>query len=125
MGDYDPMTDRPEEEHALIERYVRAASAHGRATNDGDSEAANRAHDQVAQAYSEIRRRGSGMQEELLPLLDDPDPGVRSWAGAHALEFSPKKGERALRKVAGEDGLIAFSAEMTLETWKAGTLRFP
>jgi hypothetical protein len=119
------MSHHVEDEHALIERYVRAASAHGRATNGGDSDAANRAHDQVAQAYSEIRSRGSGVQDKLLPLLDDPDPGVRSWAGAHALEFSPKKGERALRKVAGEDGLIAFSAEMTLETWKAGTLRFP
>lgn len=119
------MSTHRDDEHALVEQYVRAASVHGRATDDGDSNAANRAHDQVAQAYSEIRRRGERMQEALLPLLDHPDPGVRTWAGAHALEFAPKKGERTLRKLVKEGGLIGFSAEMTLETWKAGTLHFP
>ncbi len=121
------MTDRLDMRDATVQdlvlRYVEAAAAHREASEDGDYERANPEHDVVAAAYRELRARGE--QEALLPLLTHDDPGVRVWAGAHALEFFPRDGERVLKDLAAEPGLAGFNAQMTLETWREGALRFP
>ena len=70
----------------------------------------------------ELRTRGLEAQRQLLALLDDPDPGTRCWAAVSVLEFAPREGERVLAELAKlPDSLVGFSAEMTLEQWKAGT----
>ncbi len=106
----------------VVRRYVDAAAAHHEATVTGDFRRGNPQHDIVAAAYRELRRRGD--EQVLLPLLEHPDPGVRSWAAAHALEFSPGEGERVLEALAGEEGIEGFNAQMTLQTWREGTLEF-
>jgi len=107
----------------LLSLYVDAASAHLRASKQGDHKRANPQHDIVAAAYRELRERGE--EAALLPLLAHADPGVRSWAGAHALEFSPRAGEKVLEELTAEPGPVGFNAQMTLETWRGGELRFP
>jgi hypothetical protein len=109
----------------LLSTYVDAATAHIRASAEGNYEAANDQHDTVAAVYRELRRRGPQAQTTLLALLDHPDPAVRAWAGAHALEFSPEDGERTLTELAATGGLAGFTAEMTLKTWRRGGLQFP
>jgi hypothetical protein len=110
---------------SLVRRYASAAPAHGRATEAGDSERANGAARSIAAIYSELRRRGIAAQRELLPLLHDLSPGVRAWAGAHALEFAPDVGEQALTVLSQMPGsLVGFSANITLLEWRAGRLRF-
>jgi hypothetical protein len=111
---------------SLVERYTAAAASHGQATEAGDHKKANRAADSIAAIYRELRQRGADAQKHLLALLTHPDPGVRGWAGAHALEFAPSDGERALLQLATiRKSLVAFSAEMTLKVWREGRLRFP
>ena len=122
------MTDGPTDITAasvdeLVRRYADAASAHHDATEQGDHERANAQHDIVASAYRELRRRDRA--SVLLVLLDQPDVGVRSWAAAHALEFAPAEGERVLTELSTEPGIAGFNAQMTLETWREGSLRFP
>jgi hypothetical protein len=107
----------------LVSRYVEAATEHVKASERGDYRRANPQHDIVAAIYRELRRRGEG--EALLPLLAHDEPAVRSWAGAHALEFSPQEGERVLEELAAEAGVVGLNAQMTLETWRKGELRFP
>jgi hypothetical protein len=107
----------------VVSRYVEAAAAHHDATVTGDFERGNPQHDIVASAYRELRRRGS--EKVLLPLLEHANPGVRAWAGAHALEFAPDEGERVLEALTEEPGIEGFNAEMTLQTWREGTLKFP
>lgn len=109
----------------LIERYIAAASAHHRATEEGRPTIGNKQHDIVAGVYRELRRRGDLARRRLLPLLAHPDVGVRGWAAAHALEFSPGDGEPVLAAIAGLGGLTGFNAKMTLEEWKKGRLEFP
>ncbi len=110
----------------LVKRYAESAAAHGRASETGDHKAANAAHDVLAGVYRELRRRGVDAQQALLPLLEDPELGVRGWAGAHALEFAPTEGERALSRIAEiPKSLVSFSAKMTLRQWREGKLRFP
>jgi hypothetical protein len=109
--------------HELVSRYAEAAAAHVAASEQGDHRRANPQHDVLAAIYRELRRRDEA--EALLPLLALHEPAVRSWAGAHALEFSPDEGERVLEALASETGLVGFNAQMTLETWREGELRFP
>ena len=109
----------------LVAIYGEAAAAHGRASSEGDYETANEQHDILAAAYRELRERGSEAQQRMLTLLDHRDAGVRSWAGAHSLEFSPEDGKRTLEALIVAGGLAGFNAEMTLETWRQGNLQFP
>jgi hypothetical protein len=108
----------------LIEAYRAAAARHGDATESSDHRTANAAGEQIGKTYSEIRRRGIEAQRLLLPLLSDGSPGVRMWAAAHALEFSPNQGEPVLEQLVGVGRFLGLSAEMTLREWRAGRLRF-
>ena len=110
----------------IVEVYAAAAAHHYGATQHGDAHGAKLAFDTVAAAYRELRVRGPEAQRALLPLLRHENPAVRLAAGAHALEFAPEEGEPALTELAAEDETsVAFDAEMTLEVWRAGELRFP
>jgi hypothetical protein len=113
----------------LVSRYRAAASAHGsmKLTDSAKARrAANRKADTVAVIYRQLRTRGAA--SVLSVLLEDPDPGVRAWAGAHALEFAPSQGEQVLEALAAEDTEPlgkGSNAKITLEEWRAGRLRFP
>src|SRR4051812_29117415 len=77
----------------LVNRYAEAAQRHGEAAGRGDRPANSEA-DLIAVIYGELRKRES--ESALLDLLDSEDPGLRAWAGAHALEFAPERGEPIL-----------------------------
>jgi hypothetical protein len=110
----------------LIEE-VRALSAERwRVIHAGKPKEANRMYDLLVTARGELRARGIEAQRQLLKLLDDPDPGTRCWAAGSVLEFAPEEGERVLTEIAQHvDGLVGFSAERTLEQWRAGTFNPP
>ena len=115
-----------EDMESLVVRYSEAAAAHGRATECGDHEAGNVAHEQISTIYRELRRRGEGAQRALLPLLANPDIGVRAWAAAHALDFAPSEAEPVLAAISQvPKSLVAFSAKVTLRQWHASKLRLP
>jgi hypothetical protein len=109
----------------IVESYRSAAALHGRYTAEGDYTRGNAEAESIAAAYRELRQRGEQSQRALLRLLDDADPSVRSWAGAHALEFAPEAGEPVLEELATGSSIIAFDAKMTLREWRKGTLSFP
>ena len=75
--------------------------------------------------YSELRRRGEESQRALLPLLADKDPGVRLWAGTHALEFAPRSAVPVLKALDSVDGFYGITASISLDMWRSGKLRFP
>ncbi len=109
----------------LVDAYRTAAELHGAHSIDGDYESANHQAELVAAVYRELRDRGPEAQRALLRLIDDRNEGVRSWAGAHALEFAPERGESALAELAEGQSVAAFNAKMTLGEWRQGTLSFP
>lgn len=123
MTSVDDFSRQPDE--ALLVAYRNAAASHGRCSADGDHTEANAQAEVVAGAYRELRRRGADSQQQLLEFLDDDDDSVRSWVGAHALEFAPKRGESVLAALAEGKSMPAFSARMTLREWRAGRLSFP
>lgn len=123
MSPEDDFSVLPDE--ALAVAYRAAAANHGRCSAEGHHTEANAQAEVVAGAYRELRRRGSEAQRHILHLLDDDDESVRSWAGAHALEFASERGEAVLAALANGKSLPAFNAKMTLREWRAGRLSFP
>lgn len=106
----------------LIAKYRDAAWRHGHRKTP---KAINKAADEIAQIYRELRRRGPEATARLLPLLSDEDDSVRGCAAAHALEFSPEKGEPVLEELAaGKPGAINMESYMTLKLWREGRLKF-
>jgi hypothetical protein len=108
----------------LIEKTRLLSAERWRAIYASRPKDGNRMFDLLIAIDRELRARGPEAQRQLLSLLDDPDPGTRCWAAASVLEFAPDEGERVLVELAkAPNGLIGFSAEMTLEQWKAGTFK--
>ncbi len=109
----------------LLKIYVAAATARGEATEDGDYRAGNKQHDVIVAAYREFRARGPEAQRSLLGLLDHPNESVRGMAASHALEFAAEEGAPVLELIAKSESIHGFTARITLEEWKKGTLKFP
>ena len=108
----------------LIEMTRTASAERWRAIYAGKPKDGNRMFDLLVTIRRELRMRGMDAQRQLLGLLDDPDPGTRCWAAVSVLEFAPSEGERVLAEVAKlPESLVGFSAEMTLEQWRAGTFK--
>jgi hypothetical protein len=110
----------------LIEKARALSAERWRVIHAGKPKEANHMYDLLVAIRGELRARGIEAQRQLLKLLDDPDPGTRCWAAGSVLDFAPNEGERVLTEIAKHvDGLVGFSAERTLEQWKAGTFNPP
>jgi hypothetical protein len=107
----------------LIQWYVAGVAAYEQALDAANSRAANRAHDEIAGAYRELRNRAEAPR--LLPLLKSDNEPLRASVAAHALEFAPEHGEPVLLWIAARGGRGGFRAEMALKAWREGTLKFP
>lgn len=108
----------------LIEKTRTLSAERWRAIYAGKPKDGNRMFDLLVAIRRELRKRGMEAQRQLLALIDDPDPGTRCWAAISVLEFAPDEAERVLTELArSAGGLVGFSAEWTLEEWKAGTLK--
>ncbi|MBL8989745.1 MAG: DUF2019 domain-containing protein [Gemmatimonadetes bacterium] len=109
----------------LVNAYAQAARAHAAATESGRHRVANRAHDDLGHLFAELRRRGPVGLATLAVRLDDAEPAVRCWAATHALSFAPERGAAVLEALAGgAPSPLRLAAEMTLQEWRAGRLRF-
>lgn len=108
----------------LVEKTRSLSARRWHAIYAGKPKDGNRMFDLLVAIQRELRTRGMEAQRQLLSLLDDPDPGTRCWAAASVLEFAPDEGERVLTDLSkNAEGLVGFSAEWTLEQWKAGTFK--
>jgi hypothetical protein len=79
------------------------------------------AYARIVGTSRELRHRIAAAH--VLPLLKDG--GVRSCVAAHALEFTPEKGEPVLLRFASRPVRLRTPAEHALKAWREGTLKFP
>lgn len=108
-----------------IEQYVEAAAAHGSHTKDGNAGACNRAYDRVILAVKALSKLPDRGEAGLLDLVDHPDESVQAWAATHLLPLREELACKTLERVAANNGLVAFSAGITLKEWRAGRLKVP
>lgn len=110
----------------LLELYEAAALEHGRATEEGDPKAANRAHDLITSIRHELMDRGRDSEMMISNLLQAPEPWVRSWAATDLLGVAPDAAVPVLEEIAQEQrGYLGLQARMVLQEWRAGRLRLP
>jgi len=107
--------------NAIFEKYVSLATAHGDATENGNSDQANIAYRKLDELFEEIKHKG--LRGELSQLLTHANPSVRSEAAFHTYVLDPCRSESVLEEVSTVPGLIGFSAGMTLRQIRNGELK--
>ena len=106
-------------------RYASAAQEHIAATERGDHETANRAHDVVIECLRLLRQTNDRGQRVLVELLSSPQAGVRAWVATHLLPLEPAIAVQALEELSKLPGAVGFDAETVLKEWRKGTLEIP
>jgi hypothetical protein len=104
----------------LVTKYRAAAEG----TEGSEPKRQNRCAREVRACYEVLRQSEAG-RRGILTLLNDPSPAVRVWAASHGLAWAPESARATLEAI--RDSRLfphAFSAEMTLEEFDKGTLRF-
>lgn len=89
----------------------------------GDSRTANRQYRHVVRAYHALQQHGAGAIAQLLPLLDEDDLAVATWAATHLLPYHEPAATAALLRISQQPGIVAFGAAMVLQEWENGRLR--
>ena len=77
---------------------------------------ANQSYYVALAAIRVLRKRNQVIA--LLPVLDHPDPSVRSLAAAYLLPVATEAAERVLEEVASLRHIAGLGARMTLERWR-------
>ena len=108
---------------SLIEQYAARAESHGKATEDGNSIEANAYYKDLTATFSEIKKANE--RERLVALLDHPNARVRAAAAFHTYKLNAERSAATLEQISQGDGLVAFSAAMTLKQLRNGGLKPP
>ncbi len=109
----------------LIKDYRESASAHGKATFDGDHKAANRNYHKLVALLPKIRAYGNAGEMALLALSADKDESVACWSATHSLKFEENRALSVLSDLAKKAGPIGFNAKMVVQQWAKGQLFLP
>jgi len=110
---------------ASVDTFVRAATAHGAATDSGDHKEANAAYTRMIAALKKIREHADEGNAILTDLLVHEDPHVRLSAATFLLPLDEDAAIRVLEALASEPPFVGFNAKMVLREWKAGRLKLP
>ena len=105
--------------------YAKSAMEQGAATDRGDHEKANAAHDRMMRALASLREAPDHGRSMLQSFLHDEDPHLRCWAATHLLPVDEDAATPVLESLISEPPFVGFNAEMVLREWKAGRLKIP
>ena len=79
----------------------------------------------MSDAFDELLRQGEIGNVALEKLLVDSSPDVRGWIAAQFLYLGRLRARPILEKLANGTGLVASSAQITLQQFDAGLLGSP
>lgn len=91
------------------------------AAQEQNSKLANKYAKKIINCYLQLRELGK--TNELSKLLKSGNENVKLWAATHLLPTNEVEAIKVLQEMAGQPGLNAFSAEMTLSEWAKGNLK--
>jgi len=106
----------------LTDQFINAAVGHGKGTLSGDSDRTNREHDRIIETLKSIHSADPSF-EVLVPLLQNEDMSVRTWAATYLLPHQTERALKVLDDASKEKGLVAFSAGITANEWREGRLK--
>ena len=107
-----------------ISLFKESASIHGQASITGNSVVCNKHADRLNNIIALLSLKGQlGLLKEC---LNNNDVSIRMWSAFALLPVSPDLCKPVLEEVAnGNYHCISFAAEITLNEWKKGSLKFP
>ena len=105
----------------LLSKYRRAACATAQIS---DTKTQNDAADLVHECYKKLKDQSRG-REGIAKLMFDPNPYVRGYAAAHALQWAPEQARPVLEALRNEDVFpYSLNAEIVLDEFDMGRLTF-
>lgn len=106
-----------------LQKFAEACTIKGECEEIGDSKRGNKQYKTIHTVY--LLLKAEGRLGELLELLENDNPYVRSWAAGYTLQIAPQKAEKVLVELSKIKGRpVAFNSEMTLQEWRKGNLKF-
>jgi hypothetical protein len=106
---------------ALIEKYKQSAIAYYSACDDNDFAKQKTAGGSVNKIVQELDGFGAEGRLALIPLLDDPDQGVRTFVAADLLKIEPKRAIPVLTEISkGPTYFPRLDAGSFLESYAKG-----
>ena len=112
---------RIESSDQAIILFEQAAIRHTKASETGDSKAANRSYVDLINAKEYLRR--NHRSELLVNLLKHESKGVQIWAARYLLPVNETAATAVLEENSEGGGILSFGAKMTLTEWRAGNLK--
>lgn len=107
------------------EDFVKAIIIYGKETDLGNSRKINRAFDKFINAYVDLKQNKDVAISLLNQYLNNENDYVSMICASFLLEFEEDKAIKKLEEISKRNGFCAFEAEITLEEWKKGALKFP
>ena len=110
--------------HIELEKFICACIEKGKYEELGNSKMGNKQYTIIKSAYLSLKK--AGRLDDMTGLLEHENPYVRLWAASYMLPILPTKSENTLKELSTLKGKpVAFSAQMTLQEWRKGNLKFP
>ena len=108
---------------STISTFRQAALMHGEATLSGNYKAGNKCYNTIKKCYLLLKEKGGDSINSLLPLLQDKNDSVATWAAYYLLPNQHQLAINTLQAIANKEGIIAFGAKTTLDEWQKGKLK--
>ncbi len=106
-------------------KFIQAIKDYGVQTDIGNSRKVNSLLDKIIKTKLKIKEDKDQVVLLLNKYLTDENEYVSYNCATFLLEFEPLKAEKKLESLAVNSDFCAFEAEITLEEWEKGALRFP
>lgn len=101
--------------------FEEAAIKQGEAIDEGNSKAANRNYDKIAEVAKFLR--ANKCIKELSVFYEHSNVSVRLFAAAYLLPVDEKRSLEVLYEISQMRGIESHNAKMTIQEWKNGNLR--
>jgi hypothetical protein len=104
-------------------RFANACIEKGKFEADGDEKNGNICYKRIHELYWLLK--SENRLDELSVLLEHKNPYVRLWASAYTLQIDSASAEKVLEELTLiKKDMVGFTAEITLQEWRSGRLRW-
>lgn len=106
-----------------LKEFIDACVKKGNCEELGNGKLGNKQYVVIKSVY--LFLKNNNRLDEFAILLKHENPYVRLWAASFLLSIMPKESEYVLKELSMLKGKpVAFTAQITLQQWQKGDLKF-
>lgn len=106
----------------IIKEYIKAATKHGEATEEGKHSLANKQYRIIEKNIDRLKSIENGINK-LENLLEHQSDYVKLWSARYLLFSQEEKAKGTLLQLTNKSGFLGFTAKITLDEWDKGNIR--